>query len=537
MLSPSTSNNLANFVAKSYAMPHELNLILTPKQASDKQYYLPIIAKTLKVDPHNIALVRVLRRSIDARGRAVKVNLGVQAFVDEAVPETFSYRFEYPDVRNRDEVVIVGAGPAGLFAALRLIELGFKPIIIERGRDVSSRKRDVAQLNRNMPINEDSNYSFGEGGAGTFSDGKLYTRSKKRGDYRKALETLCFHGANENILEDAHPHIGTNVLPRIIANIRQTIVSSGGVVQFNARVTDITVKDGRAVGVKTADGTHYTGKAVILATGHSARDIYSLLHQKNILIEAKPFAVGVRVEHPQPLIDSIQYHLPERGEYLPAASYSLVQQVAGRGVYSFCMCPGGFIVPAATGPNQVVVNGMSPSLRNSRYANSGIVVEVRLEDIAAYSKYGPLAGLHYQQDLENLSFSNGGGGVISPGQRLTDFVAGRHSADLPKTSYHPGASSSDLHKWLPEHVGPRLQQAFKAFDGKMRGFLTSDAIILGVESRTSSPVRIPRDSETLQHPQVTGLFPCAEGAGYAGGIVSAAIDGERVAEALAQWAK
>ena len=518
-------------------MPQDLNLLLTPKQASDKQYYLPIIAKQLNVDPSQIAYVMVTRRSIDARSREVKVNMGVRVFVDEAAPQTLNYHFEYGDVSKKDEVVIVGSGPAGLFAALRLIELGYKPIVLERGKDVSSRKRDVASLNRNQSINLDSNYAFGEGGAGTFSDGKLYTRSKKRGDYRKAIETLCFHGANGNILSDAHPHIGTNVLPRIIANIRNTIMAAGGEVHFDARVTDIIIKDGKATGVKIANGDAITGRAVILATGHSARDIYHLLFQKGILLEAKSFAMGVRVEHPQDLIDSIQYHMPSRGEYLPAAAYSLVNQVAGRGVYSFCMCPGGFIVPASTGANEVVVNGMSPSERNSRFANSGIVVETRIEDTAAYSKYGVLAGLHMQMELEKLAFENGGNGVVSPAQRLADFVQGKFSQDLPKTSYHPGVQSSSMHHWLPEFFSKRLQEGFKAFNGKMRGFVTNEALILGVESRTSSPVRIPRDSNTFQHPQVEGLFPCAEGAGYAGGIVSAAIDGEKVAEKFADWAK
>lgn len=518
-------------------MPHELNLVLTPKQASDKQYYLPIVAKTLNIDVHNIALARVVRRSIDARGKFVKVNLGVQVFVDESIPDVYTNKFDYPDVSTKDEVVIVGSGPAGLFAALRLIELGFKPVVLERGNDVKNRKRDVALLNRNNPINVDSNYSFGEGGAGTFSDGKLYTRSKKRGDFRKALEALCFHGADENILVDAHPHIGTNVLPRIITNIRNTIIASGGEVYFNTRVVDIIVKDNVAKGVITATGEKYTGKAVVLATGHSARDIYELLYSKGIYIESKAFAMGVRVEHPQGLIDTMQYHMPTRGEYLPAAAYSLVNQVAGRGVYSFCMCPGGFIVPASTDVNEVVVNGMSPSLRNSRYANSGIVVEIRQEDFARYTQYGALAGLYMQKDLERLSFEHGGGGVVAPAQRLADFVAGHSSKSLPTTSYHPGVTPSDMHRWLGANIGERLQQGFKAFDGKMRGFITNEALILGVESRTSSPVRIPRDSGTLQHPQVEGLYPCAEGAGYAGGIISAAIDGERVADALAIWAK
>ncbi len=518
-------------------MPQDLNLLLTPKQASDKQYYLPIIAKQLNVDSSQIAHVMVTRRSIDGRSREVKVNLSVQVYIDEVVPDTLSCHFEYGDVSKKDEVVIVGSGPAGLFAALRLIELGYRPIVLERGKDVSSRKLDVASLNRNHPINIDSNYSFGEGGAGTFSDGKLYTRSKKRGDYRKTLETLCFHGANENILSDAHPHIGTEVLPRIIANIRKTILAAGGKVYFETRVADIIIKDGKAQGVKTANGDIITGRAVVLATGHSARDIYHLLHEKGILLEAKPFAMGVRVEHPQAMIDTIQYHTSTRGEYLPAAAYNLAQQVADRGVYSFCMCPGGFIVPAATGANEVVVNGMSPSERNSMFANSGIVVEIRAEDTVKYAKHGVLAGLYMQMELEKLAFEHGGNGVVSPAQRLADFVQGKFSKDLPKTSYHPGVQSSALHQWLPEFFSKRLQEGFKSFNGKMRGFVTNEALILGVESRTSSPVRIPRDISTFQHPQVKGLFPCAEGAGYAGGIVSAAIDGERVAEKFGDWAK
>ena len=516
-------------------MPYNLNLILTPKQASDQSYYLPIAAKMLNVKESQVAFIRVLRRSIDARSRNIKVNMTVEVYVDENIPNLLDYHFDYQDVSSKDEVVIVGSGPAGLFAALRLIELGYKPIVLERGKDVSSRKRDVASINRNQPVNEDSNYSFGEGGAGTFSDGKLYTRSKKRGDYRKALEVLCFHGANKNILYDAHPHLGTEVLPRIIAKIRQTIQESGGIICFESRVVDLIIKNGAIKGVITSQGDNIEGRAVILATGHSARDIYKLLHSKDILLESKSFAMGVRVEHPQLLIDSIQYHMPSRGEYLPAASYSLVSQIQGRGVYSFCMCPGGFIVPAATAADEIVVNGMSPSNRNSRYANSGIVVEIRTEDLHNYGKYGVLAGLQFQIELEKLAFAHGGGGVISPSQRLADFVAGRQSANLASTSYHPGIFTSPLHQWLPASIGPRLREGFKSFDQKMRGFLTNEALILGVESRTSSPVRIPRDPISWQHPQVRGLFPAAEGAGYAGGIISAAIDGEKAAEKVVEW--
>lgn len=518
-------------------MPVAINLTLTPKQASDKKFYLPILAKYLRVEESQIAFVRVVRRSIDARSQSVKINLGVEAYVDEPEPALFSHNFNYEDVSTKTPVVVVGSGPAGLFASLRLIELGYKPIILERGRDVSTRKRDVAQVNRNNGVNADSNYAFGEGGAGTFSDGKLYTRSKKRGDYRKALEVLCFHGADERILSDAHPHIGTNVLPRIISNIRKTIIEAGGKIHFDSRVSDLIIKDNKAKGVVLLNGEKVEGCAVVLATGHSARDIYMLLNSKNILLEAKPFAMGVRVEHPQGLIDSIQYHMPTRGEYLPAAAYNLVSQVRDRGVYSFCMCPGGFIVPAATSGEEIVVNGMSPSMRNSRYANSGIVVEIRTDDLAGYARYGVLAGLHMQMDLERLAFEHGGGGVAAPAQRLADFVKGHSSADLPNTSYHPGTNPSDLHQWLPSGIGQRLQLGFKAFEGKMRGFVTNEALILGVESRTSSPVRIPRDPITLQHPQISMLYPCAEGAGYAGGIVSAAIDGENVADKIVEYIK
>ena len=435
-------------------------------------------------------------------------------------------------VNDAPRIVIVGSGPAGLFAALRLIQLGYKPIILERGKEVSDRKRDIAKLNRESIVDEDSNYAFGEGGAGTFSDGKLYTRSTKRGDVRNVLNQLIFHGADANIGVDAHPHIGTNKLPRIIQKIRETILNFGGEFHFNQRVDDFIIEENKIIGVK-AGANSYQGEAVILGTGHSARGIYELMFEKDILLEAKAFAMGVRVEHPQSIIDSIQYHCEVRDEYLPAAAYSLVSQVNGRGVYSFCMCPGGFIVPATTSPNETVVNGMSPSMRNSKYANSGMVVQINLEDLDDYKQFGVLAGLRFQQDLERMAFNNGGLGQAAPAQRLVDFVKGKVSRDLPPTSYHPGIVSSPIHAWLPQHIGPRLQQGFKDFEKKMKGYLTNEAVILGVESRTSSPIRIPRDKISLEHPQISGLYPAGEGAGYAGGIVSAAIDGQRIAEAIA----
>ncbi|MBC7125765.1 MAG: FAD-binding protein, partial [Bacteroidales bacterium] len=477
----------------------------------------------------------ITRKSIDARKGKVLVNLGVRVFIGEEKIIDERPVFNYTDVRNAMPVIIVGAGPAGLFAALRLIELGFKPIVIERGKSVSHRKRDIAMLNREHQLNPDSNYAFGEGGAGTFSDGKLYTRSKKRGDYKRILQALVDHGADPAILYEAHPHIGTNRLPGIITRIRETILQHGGEVLFSSRVTEIILDSDQAVGVKLTDGQRINGKAVILATGHSARDIYHMLHNQSIALEAKPFAMGVRVEHPQALIDAIQYHGIPRSEYLPAAAYSLVHQVEGRGVYSFCMCPGGFIVPAATGIDEVVVNGMSPSNRNSRWANSGIVVEIRLDDLADYAQHGIFAGLEFQAELERLAKQHGGYGVQAPAQRLVDFVEGRFSSNLPACSYHPGLNSSEMHLWLPEHIGFRLREGFKAFGKKMKGFLTNDAVILGVESRTSSPIRIPRDPETLQHIQVKGLFPSGEGAGYAGGIVSSALDGSIVADAVSRY--
>lgn len=513
-------------------MIKELTLFLSPEKASDISNYMKDIAEKLNIDSSEIRFVEIVKQSIDARKKPVLINVKLNVWIGEENPET-EMSFDFPQVAAKSEVIIIGAGPAGLFAALELIQKGLKPIILERGKPVSERKIDVAQINRNKGVNPDSNYCFGEGGAGTFSDGKLYTRSKKRGDVKYILDLLKFHGADHKILTDAHPHIGTNNLPRIIKKIRETIISAGGEIHFDTRADDFIVENNEIKGIITQKGEKITAKEVILATGHSARDIFELLHKKGIKIEAKPFAMGVRVEHPQDIIDSIQYHCHIRDEYLPAAAYSLVTQAQGRGVYSFCMCPGGFIVPAATGPEETVVNGMSPSRRNSYFANSGMVVEIRVEDFPEYEKYGELAGLKFQQSLENSAFLNGGRGIIAPAQRITDFVKGRLSQDLPETSYHPGVISSPLHFWMPDQIGKRLQEGFKDFGKKMYGFLTEHAIVLGVESRTSSPVRIPRDKESLQHPQIKNLYPCGEGAGYAGGIVSAAMDGVNCARMIA----
>ena len=512
-------------------MSQILTLTLTPKQAADSKFYTAAAARQLNVAQADIALLRIVKRSVDARRGNLKVNLTLEAFIDNE-PTPAPLHFDYPAVDNGEPVIIIGAGPAGLFAALRLIELGKKPIIFERGKDVIERGKDIAQIQRGNLIDPNSNYAFGEGGAGTFSDGKLFTRSKKRGDYNRALQRLVYHGATEEILYEAHPHIGSDKLPKIIANIRNQIIACGGQIHFNSQVTGIIVKNGRAVGIEV--GTErIEGIAVVVATGHSAHDIYAMLHRNGIRLEAKNFAMGVRIEHPQQLINSIQYHNSNQMEYLPAAAYSLVQQVGGRGVYSFCMCPGGFIVPAMTDESQVVVNGMSPSHRGSAFANSGFVTEIRAEDFAhLVPQFGDLAGLEFQRQFEAMARSQSNGRQTAPAQRVADFVAGRGSASLPDCSYVPGIIPSRLDEWMPQFIASRLREAIRIFDRRMHGYLTNEAVVVGVESRTSTPVRIPRDPVTLSHPEVAALYPTGEGAGYAGGIISAALDGERVAEAI-----
>jgi len=514
-----------------------VELVLKPEEAFDEGKFNALLYSKLGFKQDGSVFVRPVKRSIDARSKNVVVRIQCEIVrPEEATPE-LPYEKIFKDVSNSKPVVVVGSGPAGLFAALRLIELGFKPIVLERGNDVQTRRRDLAAINKDHLVNPESNYCFGEGGAGTYSDGKLYTRSKKRGDVRRILEILVAHGAMDEILFDAHPHIGTNKLPRVVATLRQSILDAGGEIHFNTRVDDLILQGDVIKGVVTHDGNSVAGEAVILATGHSARDIFQLLHRKHILLEAKPFALGVRVEHQQNLIDQVQYHcFPDRGEYLPASSYALVHQasVSGqeRGVFSFCMCPGGFIVPAATAPGEIVVNGMSPSRRDSKFANSGIVVSVDHNDFKDFKEHGPLSGLFFQAAIEQKACQVAGGTQAAPAQRLVDFVENRISSTLLETSYQPGLSSVDLKDVLPRNIIIALQQGFKNFGTKMKGYLTNDAQVVGVESRTSSPVKIPRDAVTLQHPQISRLFPCGEGAGYAGGIVSAAMDGERCAEAV-----
>jgi uncharacterized FAD-dependent dehydrogenase len=520
---------------------HLADLTLLPEEAFNEAIFPDILYKRLGLPNDGSVIVTPIKRSIDARAKQVCVRFQCQVSSPSEF-KSIDHAFQYLHVSNNPQVIVVGSGPAGLFAALRLIELGYKPIVLERGKDVQARRRDLAAINKDHVVNPDSNYCFGEGGAGTYSDGKLYTRSKKRGDIRRILEILVAHGAKDEILYDAHPHIGTNKLPKLVAALRQTILNFGGEVHFEASVSDVILEGNEITGVMTSDGNRIKGEGVILATGHSARDIFELLHTRKILLEAKPFALGVRVEHNQNLIDQVQYHCEiDRGQYLPASSYALVHQakVNGRerGVFSFCMCPGGFIVPAATSPGEIVVNGMSPSRRDSEFANSGIVVSVDQEDFLKYAQHGPLAAMHFQSAIERKACELAGGTQKAPAQRLVDFVEGKISSSLLETSYQPGLESVDMRSVLPDFISSALQQGFKDFGKKMKGYLTNDAQIIGVESRTSSPVRIPRDKYTLEHPQIKKLIPCGEGAGYAGGIVSAAMDGERCAEAVVRLIK
>ena len=512
-----------------------VSLRLKPSEAADSSLLFQLIAAESGGSKNSITGFTILKRSIDARSRQPLINLSVEAFINEPYHKREIIQIRFGDVSKvRNKVIIIGAGPAGLFAALQLIEKGIKPIILERGKDVKSRRRDLAVLNKEGIINPESNYCFGEGGAGTYSDGKLYTRSTKRGDVNRILNLLFQFGADEKILYEAHPHIGTNKLPQIITSIRKQITDAGGEFHFEKKVVDLKIVNAVVTKVVTADGTKLEGDSVILATGHSARDIFLLLHEKNISIQFKPFALGVRVEHPQSLIDSVQYHCSTRDEFLPPSSYSLVQQVDGKGVFSFCMCPGGIIAPAATNPNELVVNGWSPSKRNNPFANSGIVVSIEENDILPYEKYGPLSGIYFQQEVEQEAYKAGGGKFVAPAQRLIDFCENKLSTSLPNCSYLPGINPAALRDVLPPFINERLRIAFKEFGKKMKGYYTNDAVVVATESRTSSPVRIPRNTEKLHHPQIKNMYPCGEGAGYAGGIVSAAMDGEKVALAIVQ---
>ncbi|MBM6960040.1 FAD-binding protein [Bacteroides caecigallinarum] len=544
-------------------MVNEYQLRILPEQAASEQSLKTYISREKGLDIRTINAVRVLKKSIDARQRTIYVNVKVQVFINE-VPDTQEYTHtEYKNVSGKPQVIVVGAGPGGLFAALRLIELGLRPIVIERGKNVRERKEDLAKISREHKVDPESNYSFGEGGAGAYSDGKLYTRSKKRGNVDKILNVFCQHGASTSILIDAHPHIGTDKLPRVIENMRNTILECGGEVHFKTRMDAIIIEKNKVVGIETNDGRTFRGP-VILATGHSARDVYRWLYANGVKMETKGLAVGVRLEHPSMLIDQIQYHNKNgRGKYLPAAEYSFVQQVDGRGVYSFCMCPGGFVVPAASGPHQLVVNGMSPSNRGTKWSNSGMVVEIRPEDLndptlqlqaceviegsaeqqteelirktAKDGEQSVLAMMQFQEKLEQICWQQANMRQTAPAQRMVDFTRKKLSYDLPVTSYSPGIISSPLHFWMPKFISERLSKGFEMFGRSSHGFLTNDAVMIAVETRTSAPVRIVRDNETLQHVTVEGLFPCGEGAGYAGGIVSAGVDGERCAEAVAAF--
>ena len=520
-------------------MTKEYQIRVLPVVAASENAIKRYLAEEQGIDQRTINSVRVLKKSIDARQRTIFVNLKIRVYINE-VPQDDEYEHtEYQNVEGRPQVVVVGEGPGGLFASLRLIELGLRPVVLERGKDVRERKMDLAQITKTQKVDPESNYCFGEGGAGAYSDGKLYTRSKKRGNVNKIFNVFCQHGASTSILADAHPHIGTDKLPRVIENMRNTIIKCGGEVHFQTKMTRLVVEGERVTGVEAVDlktgGELTFSGPVILATGHSARDVYRLLVESNIHIEAKGIAVGVRLEHPSQLIDQIQYHNREgRGKYLPAAEYSFVTQVEERGVYSFCMCPGGFVIPAATGPQQLVVNGMSPSNRGTQWSNSGMVVELHPDDVGGDSS-DPLCMMHFQEKLERDCWQQGNMKQTAPAQRMADFVNNRLSYDLPKSSYAPGLISSPLHFWMPPFVAKRLQEGFKKFGKMSHGFLTNEAVLIATETRTSSPVRIVRDPATLQHVTVQGLFPCGEGAGYAGGIVSAGVDGERCAEMCAQY--
>ncbi len=516
-------------------MPKELLLQVSPEVAANEIQLKDHLSKQIKVSTNNIQHISILKRSIDARQKAVKINLKVLVFTKGEDYVTHKIELpNYKDVAKSQEVIVIGAGPAGLFAGLQLIELGLKPIIIERGKDVRGRRRDLKAINVDHIVNEDSNYCFGEGGAGTYSDGKLYTRSKKRGDIDRILQLLVAFGATPDIMVDAHPHIGTNKLPQIIQDIRDKIIEYGGQVLFETRVTDILTKNNEVQGIETQYGDRILASKIILATGHSARDIFELLDRKKIFIEAKPFALGVRAEHPQSLIDQIQYSCDYRGEHLPPAPYSIVKQVNGRGMYSFCMCPGGVIAPCATAQNEVVTNGWSPSKRDQATANSGIVIELKLEDFEQYKKFGALAGLEFQKQIEQKSWQLAGNSQKVPAQRMVDFTQTKVSSSIPKTSYVPGTTSVEMGQVFPGFLTQILREGFSEFGKSMKGYLTNDAILHAPESRTSSPVRIPRDNETLEHLQIKGLYPCGEGAGYAGGIISAAIDGEKCAQKIAE---
>ena len=545
-------------------MIHEYQLRILPEQAASEQSLKQYIGREKGLDVRTINAIRILKRSIDARQRTIYVNLTIRVFVNETPSEEEFERTDYPNVEGRPAVIVVGAGPGGLFAALKLIELGLRPIVVERGKNVRERKEDLARISREHKVDAESNYSFGEGGAGAYSDGKLYTRSKKRGSVEKILNVFCQHGARPTILSDAHPHIGTDKLPRVIENMRNTILACGGEVHFQTRMESILIEGQKVKGIETNTGKTFLGP-VILATGHSARDVYRWLYAHGVQLETKGIAIGVRLEHPSMLIDQIQYHNKNgRGKYLPAAEYSFVQQVDGRGVYSFCMCPGGFVVPAASGPHQLVVNGMSPSNRGTKWSNSGMVVETRPEDLLLpemqlqaepfpesneslteelilrdgkqpEGTVHTLAMMRFQEKLEQICWQQGNMRQTAPSQRMVDFTRKKLSYDLPATSYSPGLVSSPLHFWMPSFLSERLSKGFQLFGKSSRGFLTNEAVMIAVETRTSSPVRIVRDKDTLQHLTVEGLFPCGEGAGYAGGIVSAGIDGERCAEAVAHY--